>query len=267
MSRLPRMVSSVLCAASATVISTFAAHAQQRMVTVTINNLAPTNSISFAPLHLGFHQGVFDAFNNGTTAGAGIVSVAEGGAGDVWQSNFAAADPTATRGTIGMALTPGQSRSMSFLVNTGLNPFFSFASMVVPSNDFFIGNDNPQAFRLFDASGNLLINSIGQTSSQIWDAGSELFSIAGAAFLVNGVNAVRTPQNGVVSFNFGELAGFNGEVTAAGYTFNSQLVERQPVYRIDFTSTAVVPEPSTVVLLSAGMMVMAFAARRKRARG
>lgn len=262
---MPRIASTLLCALGATLISA-PAQAQQRMVTVTVNNLAPTNSISFAPLHLGFHQGVFDAFNNGMTAGAGIVSVAEGGLGDVWQSDLAAADPTATRGTIGMALTPGQSRSMSFLVNTGLNPFFTFASMVVPSNDFFIGNDNPQAFRLFDASGNLIINSINQTSSQIWDAGSELFSVAGAAFLVNGVNAVRTPQNGVVSFNFAELAQFNGEVTAAGYTFNSQLTANQPIYRIDFRSSTVVPEPSTVVLLSAGLMMMAFAARRKRTR-
>ncbi|MEO7363018.1 MAG: spondin domain-containing protein [Gemmatimonadaceae bacterium] len=264
MSRTSRVVSSVLSAVSAGLIITSAAGAQQRMVTVTVNNLAPTNSISFAPLHLGFHNGTFDAFNNGVAAGAGIVSVAEGGLGDVWQSNFASADPTATRGTIGMALTPGQSRSMSFLVNTGLNPFFSFASMVVPSNDFFIGNDNSQAFRLFDVSGNLLINSIGQTSSQIWDAGSELFSVAGAAFLVNGVNAVRTPQNGVVSFNFAELAGFNGEPTAAGYTFNSQLTAAQPVYRIDFTSSTVVPEPSTVVLLSAGLLMMGLVARRKR---
>ena len=258
-----RLLSSA-AALSATLSFATVAQAQQRMVTVTVNNLAPTNSISFAPLHLGFHSGVFDAFNNGTTAGAGIVSVAEGGAGDVWQANFAAADPNATRGTIGMALLPGQSRSMSFLVNTGLNPFFSFAAMVVPSNDFFIGNDNPQAFRLFDAGGNLLINSIGQSSSQIWDAGSEIFSIAGAAFLVNGNNDVRTAQNGVVSFNFAELNGFNGQPTAAGYTFNSQLTANQQVYRIDFQSSTVVPEPSTVALLSAGLMALGLAARRKR---
>ncbi|MEP6834529.1 MAG: spondin domain-containing protein, partial [Gemmatimonas sp.] len=119
MPRMPRIVSSVLTIVAAGLILTSAADAQQRLVTVTVNNLAPTNSISFAPTHLGFHNGTFDAFNNGTTAGPGIVSIAEGGLGDVWQSNFAAADPTATRGTIGMALTPGQSRSMSFLVNTG----------------------------------------------------------------------------------------------------------------------------------------------------
>ncbi len=266
MSRLRRLLSPVGALLSASVVLASSSGAQQRLVTVTVNNLAPTNSISFAPTHLGFHSGVFDSFNNGSTAGAGIVSVAEGGAGGQWQADFAAADPTATRGVIGGALTPGQSRSMSFLVNTGLNPFFSFAAMVIPSNDFFLGNDNPQAFRLFDMMGNLTINSISQTSSQIWDAGSEQFSIAGAAFLVNGVNDVRTAQNGVVGFNFAELAGFNGEQTAAGYTFNSQLNANQQVYKIDFTSTAVVPEPSTVALLGAGLATLALVARRKRVR-
>jgi PEP-CTERM motif len=249
---------------AAACLSSVSAEAQQRMVTITINNLAPTNSISFAPLHFGFHNGTFDAFNKGAAPGAGIVSVAEGGAGGQWQADFAAADPTANRGTIGMALTPGQSRSMSFMVNAGLNPYFTFASMVIPSNDFFIGNDNPQAFRLFDAGGNLLINSIGQSARQIWDAGSEEFSVAGAAFLVNGVNAVRTPQNGVVSFNFDELAKFNGEPTAAGYDFDSQLTADQSIYRIDFEASTVVPEPATVVLMSAGLFVLGVAARRRR---
>ncbi len=264
MPRILRITSPAIRALAVTLVVASGAHAQQRLVTITINNLAPTNSVSFAPLHFGFHSGVFDAFNNGQTPGAGIVSIAEGGAGGQWQTDFAAADPTATRGTIAGPLQPGETRSQSFMVNTGLNPFFTFAAMVVPSNDFFIGNDNPLAFRLFDAMGNLVINSINQSSSQIWDAGSEIFSVAGAAFLVNGVNAVRTAQNGVVSFNFAELAGFNGQQTATGYTFNSQLTANQPVYRIDFQSQ-VVPEPGTVVLLSAGLLSLALAARRRRA--
>ncbi len=264
MQRISRVTAFTMRALGATLIVASVAQAQQRLVTVTINSLARTNSVSFAPLHLGFHSGVFDAFNNGQTPGPGIVSVAEGGAGGQWQADFAAADPTATRGTIGGALFPGATRSQSFMVNTGLNPYFTFASMVIPSNDFFIGNDNPLAFRLFDAMGNLSINSISQSARQIWDAGSESFSVAGAAFLVNGVNAVRTPQNGVVSFNFTELAGFNGEQTAAGYTFDSQLTADQPVYRIDFEST-VVPEPGTVALLGAGLLSLGVAVRRKRA--
>lgn len=258
-----RSISTILKMAAAVAVTAASAQAQSRMVTVTITNLAAANSISFAPLHLGFHRGAFDAFNIGSTAGPGIVSVAEGGAGGQWQADFAAADPTATRGIIGGALTPGQSRSQSFIVNAGLNRFFTFASMVIPSNDFFIGNDNAQQYRLFDDAGNLLINSITQTSSQIWDAGSEAFSIANAAFLVNGNNDLRTPQNGVVSFNFQELMGFNGEETAAGYVFNSGLRAGQDIYRIEFTSS-VVPEPSSMILLASGLTMLGFAVRRKR---
>lgn len=259
-----RTVSSLIRAATTVALAASVAQAQSRLVTVTITNLAAANSVSFAPLHLGFHRGAFDAFNIGAVAAPGIVSVAEGGAGGQWQADFAAADPTATRGTIGGALLPGQSRSQSFIVNAGLNRFFTFASMVIPSNDFFIGNDDPMRYRLFDDAGNLLINRITQTSSQIWDAGSEAFSIAGSAFLVNGVNEVRTPQNGIVSFNFAELIGFNGEMTAGGYVFSSGLSAGQEIYRIEFSST-VVPEPASMVLLATGLIMLGVVVRRKRA--
>ncbi len=262
---MSRVAPSLCRAVFALCVASSAAVAQTRMVTVTITNLAAANSVSFADTHLGFHRGVFDAFNIGAVAGPGIISVAEGGVGGRWQSDFAAADPTATRGIIGQPLLPGQQRSQSFIVNAGLNKFFTFATMVIPSNDFFLGNDNPQQYRLFDDAGNLLINSITQTSSQIWDAGSEAFSIANAAFLVNGNNDLRTPQNGLVSFNFSELMGFNGQQTAAGYVFNSGLTAGQAIYRIDFTSVAVVPEPSSMILLASGLMMLGVAVRRKRA--
>ncbi len=236
--------------------------AQQVMVTATVTNLAPANSISFAPLHVGFHSGNFDAFNLGGVAAAGIVSVAEGGAGDQWQADFAAADPSATRGTIGGLRTPGSSASMSFMVDASLNPFFSFAAMAVPSNDFFIGNDDAQEYRLLGANGQLLLGSITVRANEIWDAGSEVFDPTAAAFVGN--NGLRTPQQSVVAFNFGEFAGFNGLVTGAGYVFNSQLAATSGVYRIDFAVTSV-PEPGTYGLLSAGLMAMAWVARRRRA--
>ena len=141
--------------ALAAVTATTTATAAERDVTVTIQNLAPTNSVAFAPLHLGFHSGSFDAFNLGQVAGEAIVSVAEGGAGGAWQAAFATADPSATRGTIGGPLFVGQSKSATFRVDTTLNPYFSFAAMVIPSNDFFIGNDSATRFQLFDAAGQL----------------------------------------------------------------------------------------------------------------
>lgn len=64
--------------------------AAQLNILVKVENLAPANSISFAPLHVGFNNGTFDSFNNGQAATAAIISVAEGGSGSAWQPAFAA---------------------------------------------------------------------------------------------------------------------------------------------------------------------------------
>ncbi len=246
----------------ATALALGAAPAAMAMVNVTVQvqNLTGANSVSFAPLHIGFNGGSFDAFNLGQTPGAAIISVAEGGAGGAWQAAFAAADPTATRGTVGGLLTPGATASKTFLVDPLLNPFFTFAAMVVPSNDFFIGNDSPTRFRLFDAAGNQQITQIGQKANQIWDAGSEVFDPAAAAFVGN--NSLRANQNSVVSFNFAELAAFNGLTTGAGYQLNSGLTAGSDVYRISFNVSAV-PEPTSLALMLAGLLGVGMLAKRR----
>jgi PEP-CTERM motif len=252
-------------AAVCLVLLATAADAAVVRVKVTVENLAPSDSISFAPLRFGFHNGTFDAFNTGEVAGQPIISVAEGGSGADWFPAFQAAEPGAVLGSVGGALTPGATAmSGYFMVDTSLNPFFTFASMVVPSNDHFIGNDNPMRYRLFDNAGNLLISQIDQQASQIWDNGSETTDPLAAAFLVIGNNDLRTPQNGVVRFDFQELLAYNGLTTAAGYVFDSDLVANTAVYRISFTS-AVVPEPATWAMLIAGFGLVGVAARRRPA--
>jgi hypothetical protein len=230
-------------------------------VTVNVENLAAANSVTFAPLRLGFRSGTFDSFNLGQAATAGIISVAEGGSGAAWFPAFMASDPGAVLGSVAGALLPGTSASNSFVVDTAVNPFFSFGSMVVPSNDFFVGNDDPRKYRLFDAAGQLSISSITQRSRDVWDAGSEIFDPAAAAFVGN--NGLRADQNSVVALNFAELAAFNGLQTAAGYTFSSQLAADTEIYRISF-ETAPVPEPETYALMATGLAFVAWAGRRRK---
>jgi hypothetical protein len=239
-----------------------AAQAGSVDVTVSIMNLAPAHSVVVAPLNLGFHSGSFDAFDLGTAAGPEIQRVAELGSGALWLPAFAAADPTATVGTVGASPTlPGGTASGTFSVDTAANPFFSFAAMVVPSNDFFLGNDSPTAFRLFDAAGQLLISSITVHARDLWDAGTEVWDPAAAAFVGNA--ALRADQHSVVARNFAEFAAFNGLPTAAGYTFESGLSAGSDVYRISF-EVAAVPEPRTYALMGAGLLAVGWVARRRR---
>ena len=261
MSRLQQPVTRLLAAAA--LLTTVGAQAMPTQVTVTIENLAPASGVAFAPLHLAFNNGSYDAFNLGQVAGAAIVSVAEGGAGGAWQAAFAAADPGAVRGTVGGALFAGATAQGSYMVDGTSNPFFTFAAMAIPSNDFFIGNDNPMEYQLFNAAGQLQISSITVKAREIWDAGSEVFDPAAAAFVGN--NDLRADQGSVVAFNFAEFAGYNGLQTPAGYTFNSQLAANTDVYRISFTA-APVPEPQTYALMLVGLGAVGFMARRRAQR-
>ena len=161
------------------------ANAATQQLTVTVENLSAANGYATGPLQVGFGNGSFDAFNIGSVASAAIVPVAELGSGSAWQPAFAAADPGAVIGAIGGVLLPSGSASATFTVNTANNSYFSFGAMVVPSNDFFIGNDSPTAYRLFDAAGKLTTASITLKATDIWDAGSEVFDPASAAFVGN----------------------------------------------------------------------------------
>ncbi|MFN0133749.1 MAG: spondin domain-containing protein [Phycisphaerales bacterium] len=233
-------------------------------VRVTVRNLAPTNSVAFAPLRIGFNSGMFDSFDNGQPASAAIISIAEGGSGIDWFPAFASAEPNAVLGSVvpnpAGPLLPGATASGVFTVDPAVNRYFTFGSMVVPSNDHFIGNDNPTRYQLFDANGNLAISTISQFGRDIWDAGSEVTEPLNAAFLEVGMNALRIPENGVVNFNFSQLDAYNGLTTSAGYVFSRQFAADDEVYRVSFE---LVPAPGASALFG----LAALALRRRRRAG
>jgi hypothetical protein len=242
---------------------------------ITVENLAPTNSVGLAPFRFGFGNGMFDSFNNNepafllgfpSIAEAPIVTIAEGGSGSNWFPAFQAAEPNANLGSLFgpkiPPILPGESTSAVFAIDPA-NRFFTFGTMVVPSNDHFLGNANPMALEVFDANGNLTLTTIMEDASRIWDAGSETQNPANAAFLVDGVNDQREDENLPVMFNFSNLSAFDGLTTAAGYVYdNSLLAADTPVLRVSFE---VVPEPSAGVLLTLGSLGFAVALKRRSA--
>ncbi|MDZ4756479.1 MAG: spondin domain-containing protein [Phycisphaerae bacterium] len=212
------------------------AHSATVNVKVTVENLAPANSISFAPLHLGFHNGTYDPFNAGETATPPIISIAEGGSGSAFFPAFESVQPDAVLGTVvpnpAGPLLPGATASAIFTIDSDSNSYFTFGAMAVPSNDYFIGNDGPQAYALFNESRVFVPVTITQSASDLWDAGSELDGTFGAAFLMGSSNDDHIDENGYVTLDFTDLAVFNGATTAAGYEFDLQLRPKTLVYRI-----------------------------------
>lgn len=251
---------SKLLVASVSLLAAMSVQAANVQVTVTIENLANENSVSFAPFHFGIGNGSFDGFDIGSTANDSLALLAETGNGTDWLADFAAADAAATLGSVGGVLTPGSTASDTFVVDSSGNQYFTFASMVLPSNDFFIGNDSPNAYRIFDEMGNLLLNEITISANQVWDAGSEVFDPDNAAFV--GAGLQRDDQNSVVALNFAELAAFNGLTTGAGYEFDSQLLADSEIYRISFEASPV-PVPAALPLLGSAIMGLVAVGRRR----
>lgn len=250
-------------AAAAAVLAVSAPSSAAVKVTVHVQNLAPTHSVAVGALSVAFNSGAYDPFNGGQAASAAVVRVAELGSGALWQPAFAAGDPGAVIGQTPGPLTPGKAGSVSFLVDPTVNPYFSFAAMVVPSNDFFIGNDSPTRFRLFDSFGHLAIQSITEKASDVWNAGSEIFDPLAAAFLQVGNATLRTPENGVID-KAADFTGYNGFVTGAGYVFDAALTPDTNIYRISF-STEAVPEPATWAMMIGGLGAVGLMLRRRRA--
>ena len=167
---------------------------QAEYVTVQIKNTAPEDGILFAPVWIGFHDGSYDLFDMGqpVLAGGALERLAEDGNPEPLQVEFGS---SVSGGLSGILMgfegfpdvpvfEPGEQARAAFDLDPALNRFMSFGSMVIPSNDAFIANDDPMAIELFDAFGNfkgkqtILIFGIA-----VYDAGTELNNEMDAAFL------------------------------------------------------------------------------------
>ncbi len=255
---------SLLAVAASLVLASSVVSAAQIQVKIT-NNAGQTGTY-LTPAWVAFHDGSFDTFTAGDAASAGLEALAEDGNTAVLSSSFSG---SGVDGTIGGLIAPGSTTTGEFTVSdNGSNNYFSFASMVLPSSDFFIGNDNPFAFNissLLDGS----ISSLSFDISTFFDAGTEvndfassagngLFGIAGGQ---SGANQ-GVDQNGVVS-EANSLA-FASFLNAEGVDTERFNFANSSIATIELTNVSAVPVPAAAFLFAPALL--GFMGLRRKAK-
>lgn len=253
--------------ATTSLLGTASAVAGEIQFTVT-NNQPTSSGFAFSPVWFGVQDGTYQTFTSGMAVSSELQQVAELGDASLLSAAFAGHGSDTT---VGLApIGPGGTVSGTLNVaNPMTDRYLDIAAMVVPSNDFFLANQNPMAYELFDAAGHftgpLTIQIFGVN---VWDAGSEVNNAAfGAAFIV-GVDATdHAAENGVVTQVFGGpidytsyLNSIDGQATPYGYNISHLISSGDLIATITVQS---VPEPSTLVMFSIGAVGLVVAARRR----
>lgn len=238
--------------------------AQSFTVNITLENLGTSGGLYLTPVFTGFHDGGFDLFDSGSIASAGLEDVAEIGSTAAldgeFMTNQGMSGISATTAAGGAPFGPGSSASFQVTLDVSDNRYLSFATMVIPSNDTFIGNDT--AFELFDDMGNFIPLSQTYTGAMTYDAGTELNdAMTGPAFVVGQVGTDGGAEGGVITLqsDLTALDAFIGASLPVGGTLGSAL-SSSDLFRISVTA---IPEPGMVGPLL-GFAVLGFALRRRR---
>jgi len=242
---------------------------------------AGNTDFSNTPVWFGLHNGGFDFFDAGSTATPEVELIAELGQFGALSTQFRD-DPAspgniegAIFGTTGVPpITPGETSSDGFTpINAANYQYFSFASMLVPTNDLFFGNDNATAYQIFDGAG-LFLGDTGNTlgsvftidilGSGIYDAGTEDndASATGGAAFAQGRNAMQGgDQGGVITgATQADLDVYNGLTDGAGRAINDTTLAAGEVFGT--IRIIAIPEPNSIAVLS--LVGLCGLARRRR---
>ncbi len=232
---------------------------------VSITNTQDASGVYLTPLFTAFHDGSFDSFDSGSAASASVESLAEEG-----DASGLLADAAAMGASAGVVLgpegfggapviDPNETATLLIDVDPTSQRFLSFLSMVIPSNDIFIGNDNPMAYEVFDIAGAFTgLGPINIYSDDAWDAGTELNTGLGAPF--NTAGGTATDVDGVITAASDRLFFLNGQETVAGTTIDLAS-GRNLLARIEISA---VPVPAGLPLLLAGLGAFGWMRRRQR---
>ncbi len=264
-------ITAIACAAAAGLASAGAVSAST--LTITVENLAPAGGFSLTPVWMGFQNGSFETFTPGmATTAPGITEIAELGDTGPITNRFAMQQPNGTDFTFAdpngaPVFSPGESASTSVNVaSPDTYRFLSFASMVVPTNDLFVGNSTP--LEVFDAMGGfngpIVIELFG---ADVYDNGSEVNDVSNGPAFVMGQDAMAgADENGVARLFFNGDPG--NDMTSAAY-LQSIVGVTTPVGVVSETFDAQTPLARITIVPSpgpAGALALAglAAVRRRR---
>lgn len=251
--------------------------ANATIIEITVTNVTGNGGFSITPLYTAFHDGTFDAFNVGDPASAGIELIAETGSAATLRTEREAADPDSQFVTLASPsgpppVQPGESVTAQLDVDGTNNQFLSFFAMLLPSNDAFIGNDDPDTYRIFNADGSFAgAQTITVGGSSIYDAGTEANALTGSAFVAGQDIGISGGGEGTIqAANSGNLTSiFAGATLATGDTlgnggvlnFNSPQFD---LLEISITEVTAVPLPASAPLLLGALGFMGWRARKAK---
>ena len=228
-------------------------------VKVTIENIAPTEGTVLTPLWVGFHDGTYDLFDVGFPASPALERIAEEGMPPSLAEMFEMSDAGSMMGVLkgpGIGpesppvIPPGAMATATFTLDES-DPkaqFFSYASMIVPSNDAFIANGNPFAYQIFDESGTFEGADFILYGLNIKDAGTEVNSEIPTSTALIGQTQPNTgeTENGVVQRHPGFMTGGNILQKFPNADFANVLA--YPVARIRVEMVAPDPAPTDGII-------------------
>jgi hypothetical protein len=154
-----------------------------RGVRVTVRNRAPAFGTFQTPVWIGFHDGTFDVFDSGAAASMSLERFAEDGDFDPLIDEFAAQMAGTTQGLLEGVLgpepgpiAPGETVTRVFRLDPDAltSAFLSYGSMIIPSNDAFVSEDDPLGIAVFDVGGVFQPVDFTVPGSAALDAGTEV---------------------------------------------------------------------------------------------
>lgn len=254
---------------------TVASDASALTLKISVENLSPTNGTLLTPLWFGFHDGGFDIYDRDVSLNGfpGTENLVEDGNTAPLSTRFTSVGAGQVQGTIlgtgGTNAGPidvGETASFMVEVDPTLasSRFFSYASMVLPSNDAFIANGSPTAHPIFDEFGNFIGADFIELGSDVLDGGTEVNDElpASTAFFGQQTPNTGVDENGVVVLHPGFNALGSGGILDDPRFANADFTANG--YQVARIRVQVVPEPSTTIGLLAVAGGAFFLKRRQR---